>query len=46
MSKQGYMVFMLSARDLHRINAQLARVFDIADIPFKGLNIVFSGGFA
>ena len=39
-------VSMLSARDLHRINAQLARVFDIADIPFGGLNIVFSGDFA
>jgi hypothetical protein len=39
-------VSMLSARDLHRINAQLARVFDIAEIPFGGLNMVFSGDFA
>ena len=34
---------MLSARDLHRINAQLAKVFEI---PFGGLNMVFSGDFA
>ena len=33
-------------RDLHRINAQLAKVFDITKIPFGGLNIVFSGNFA
>lgn len=39
-------VSMLSARDLHRINAQLARVFDVAEIPFRGLNMVFSGDFA
>jgi hypothetical protein len=39
-------VSMLSARDLHRINAQLAKVFEIAEIPFGGLNMVFSGDFA
>ena len=39
-------VSMLSARDLYRINAQLAKVFDIAKIPFGGLNMVFSGDFA
>ena len=39
-------VSMLSARDLYRINAQLAKVFDIAEIPFGGLNMVFSGDFA
>ena len=39
-------VSMLSARDLFRINAQLAKVFDCADIPFGGLNMVFSGDFA
>ena len=39
-------VSMLSARDLYRINAQLAKVFDCADIPFGGLNMVFSGDFA
>ena len=39
-------VSMLSARDLYRINAQLAKVFDIAEIPFGGLNMVFSGDFS
>ena len=39
-------VSMLSARDLFRINAQLAKVFDCADVPFGGLNMVFSGDFA
>lgn len=39
-------VSMLSARDLYRINLQLAKVFEIADIPFGGLNMVFSGDFA
>ena len=39
-------VSMLSACDLHRINAQLAKVFDITEIPFGGLNMVFSGDFA
>ena len=39
-------VSMLSARDLYRINLQLARVFEKADIPFGGLNIIFSGDFA
>jgi PIF1-like helicase len=38
-------VSMLSARDLHQINAQLAKVFNIAKIPFGGLNMVFSGDF-
>ena len=39
-------VSMLSARDMYWINAQLAKVFDQADIPFGGLNMVFSGDFA
>ena len=39
-------ISMLSARDMYRINAQLAKVFDRADIPFGGLNMVFSGDFA
>ena len=39
-------VSMLSARDMYRINAQLAKVFDRADIPYGGLNMVFSGDFA
>lgn len=39
-------VSMLSARDMYRINTQLAKVFDRADVPFGGLNMVFSGDFA
>ena len=39
-------VSMLSARDMYHINVQLARVFEIAEIPFGGLNMVFSGDFA
>ena len=36
----------LSARDLYRINAQLAKVFGISDAPFGGLNMGFCGDFA
>jgi len=39
-------VSMLSARDLYRINNQLAKVMGVADKPFGGLNMVFSGDFA
>jgi hypothetical protein len=39
-------VSMLSARDLYRINVQLANVCGVNDIPFGGLNMVFSGDFA
>ena len=39
-------VSMLSARDLYRINSQLAKVFGVAEIPFGGLNMVFSGDFS
>ena len=39
-------VSMLSARDMYRINLQLAKVFEIAHVPFGGLNMVFSGDFA
>ena len=39
-------VSMLSARDMYRINAQLAKVFGISDVPFGGLNMVFCGDFA
>jgi hypothetical protein len=34
-------VSMLSACDLYRINAQLANMFGVSDIPFGGLNMVF-----
>ena len=37
---------MLSARDLYRINAQLAKVLGVSDVPFGGLNMVFCGDFA
>ena len=39
-------VSMLSAKDLYRINTQLAKVFGVSDIPFGGLNMVFCGDFA
>jgi PIF1-like helicase len=39
-------VSMLSARDMYRINVQLAKVFKMAHVPFGGLNMVFSGDFA
>ena len=39
-------VSMLSARDLYRINAQLAKVFGISDATFGDLNMVFCGDFA
>ena len=39
-------VSMLSARDLYRINHQLAKVLGVSDKPFGGLNMVFSGDFA
>ena len=39
-------VSMLSAQDLYRINAQLANVCGVDDIPFGGLNMVFSSDFA
>ena len=34
---------MLSACDLYRINAQLVNVCGVNDVPFGGLNMVFSG---
>ena len=34
-------VSMLSARDIYRINTQLAKVFNISDVPFGGLNMFF-----
>jgi hypothetical protein len=39
-------VSMLSARDMYRINVQLAKVFENAHVPFGGLNMIFSGDFA
>jgi len=39
-------VSMLSARDLYKISFQLCKVFNISEIPFGNLNMVFSGDFA
>ena len=39
-------VSMLSAQDMYRTNAQLAKVFENAHVPFGRLNMVFSGDFA
>ena len=39
-------VSMLSARDMYQINVQLAKIFEIAHVPFSGLNMIFSGDFA
>ena len=37
---------MLSCHDLYRICAQIARAFNIHDLPFGGKNIIFAGDFA
>ena len=37
---------MLSARDLYKISFQLCKVFNISEIPFGNLNMVFLGDFA
>ena len=39
-------VSMLSCHDLYRICAQIARAFNIHDLPFGGKNIIFAGDFA
>ena len=39
-------VSMLSARDLYRINYQLAHTFNKSDVPFGGMSMVFCGDFA
>ena len=39
-------VSMLSARDMYRINFQLAKIFENSHVPFGGLNMIFSGDFA
>jgi hypothetical protein len=39
-------VSMLSAQDLYKISHQLSCVFNVFDIPFGGLNMVFAGDFA
>ena len=37
---------MLSCHDLYRISAQIARAFNIHDLPFGRKNIIFAGDFA
>ena len=39
-------VSMLSCHDLYRICAQIARAFNIHDLPFGGKNIISAGDFA
>ena len=39
-------VSMLSCHDLYRICAQIARAFNIHDLPFGRKNIIFAGDFA
>jgi hypothetical protein len=39
-------VSMLSCKDIYRISERLARVMNIVDEPFGGLNIIFAGDFA
>ena len=38
-------VSMLSCRDLYRISAQLARIYNCSDLPFGGANMIFAGDF-
>ena len=38
-------VSMLSCRDLYRISAQLARIYNCYDRPFGGVNMIFAGDF-
>ena len=38
-------VSMLSCRDLYRISAQLARIYNCHDKPFGGANMIFAGDF-
>ena len=39
-------VSMLSCHNMYRISAQIAKAFNIHDIPFGGKNTIFSGDFA
>lgn len=38
-------ISMLSCHDIYRICEQMAKAFNINDIPFGGKNIIFSGDF-
>ncbi|KDR64836.1 hypothetical protein GALMADRAFT_82616, partial [Galerina marginata CBS 339.88] len=37
---------MLSCLDLYKISAQLAKLKNIVDNPFGGMNMIFAGDFA
>src|SRR5215471_18389348 len=39
-------VSMLSCHDLYKISAQLAKAFNLHEVPFGGINIIFAGDFA
>jgi len=39
-------VSMLSCHDMYRICSQLAKAFNIPEMPFGGKNIIFAGDFA
>ena len=39
-------VSMLSCHDMYRVSAQMAKAFNIHDVPFGGKNMIFSGDFA
>jgi hypothetical protein len=39
-------VSMLSCHDLYKISSQLAKAFNVIDLPFGGMNMIFAGDFA
>jgi PIF1-like helicase len=39
-------VSMLSCHDMYRISARLAKILNVADLPFGGINMLFAGDFA
>ena len=39
-------VSMLACHDMYKISSQLAKASNIHDLPFGGMNVIFSGDFA
>jgi hypothetical protein len=39
-------VSMLACHEMHKINSQLAEALNVQDLPFGGINMIFSGDFA
>ena len=39
-------VSMLSCHDMYRISLRLAKILNVADLPFGGMNMLFAGDFA